>query len=216
MTQPENNPPSDSAPAPPGKTLRTVRATIAIALIVGVGVFGVFAINELSKPTTAPAQNNGFGASTELPGGDPAGSDNSFIDLAKPNPRQFIPIQRENPHPGEFPPYADAAPYGQPPYQQPTVNNEVWEFCAYRVKQGSVQDVIAHYHREAINRGLKLQTRDATSNRLPGGTKAVWSNGARTLELTARPMPVQPPLRPELEWVVKYSYPEPADTDNSR
>lgn len=216
MSESENNPPNAAGPS---KALQLTRIAIAMALFIGVTLFGIFAIQDLQarQQTTAPDYN--FGAIDQepgsgmpmagglLPGGQALGLD----------PNKFVPIDRENPHPGEVTPYQSADAFIQPPYRQPNTSQEVWEFCAYRVKDGTTKAAFEHYNEQAKKRGLKLLRMDPTSSNRPGGIKAAWSDGKDRLELTAWPTPnAQPPLPPlkpatPLDWVVKYSYPASRD-----
>lgn len=223
MTTPPNNPPKDAPPKAPGSALRYTRFAIAAALLVGVCVFGVFAINELSQGVAPPPiPRDGFGASDALPGenhsrrrlpGDlEISGTNPLVDLSQDSNRILI-----DHHPGEFEPFRNSAQFEPTPYRQPIINGEVWEFCYYESDEGHPQDAFDHYNRLAKERGLDLISHGPSSDNTPGGMKAIWSDGRRGLELQAAPVrprqPVRPPLRPTspLGWVVKYSYPEPTD-----
>ena len=218
MTTETNNPPS---PAPPGKLLRTARLVICIGLFVGVLVFGIFAFEQLLNPQASSPIASQFGTGDTAPQVTSNQQPGNFIKaMAQPDPTKFVPILRENHHPGEVAPFINAAPYGQPPYRQPNSDREVWEFCAYRTNQPHhPDDAFAHYNAQAALRGMTLQSNEPTSAKLPNGLRAVWSNGTQTLELTAWPtiggeVSLQPPFnqpRGPLDWVVKYSYPVGAE-----
>lgn len=196
--------------------MKIARTTIAAALIIGVGVFGVFAINDLRLGVpVSPAQPDDFGA---LKPGDPdaAGnlepdSDNPFVALAQLRPDQYIPIKH---HPGKIEPFFDATAFLQPPYRQAGAGPFVIENCAYRVVDATPQQALDHYNTHATAKGLKLTSLDPTSNQRPGGIKARWTDGISMLMLTAWPTenapPTPAPLKPKtpLDWVVQYSYPE--------
>lgn len=193
--------------------MRTARIVIALGLFIGVGVFGVFMVNELANPPQSVRPANQFGTNDQpliTPQLDGPGS---LADLAKPNPQQFIPIIRDNPHPGRITPYRDADTFGQPPYRQPNDDGEVWEFAAYRMTDAKAEQAVAHYADQAKARGLTLLRKGDTGSELPNGVKAIWTDGTDRLEVTAWPQPVQPPVRPMLNWVVKYSYPNPDRND---
>lgn len=199
-----------------GRALQIARLLIAIGLFVGIAVFAVYTIEELKAgPPTGPPPTD-FGASTNSPNQQTTPSTqgkNPLAGLTTPDPNNFRPIFRDNPHPGEIAPFLDAAPYGQPPYQQPA-GGEVWEFCVYQVKDASPSDLVAHYNRQARVRGMHLTKHEPTSANMPGGVVAAWSDGKKGLQVTVSPLPVtepvQPPLAPPtpLRWVVKYSYPD--------
>lgn len=93
------------------------------------------------------------------------------------------------------------------------MGGEVWEHADYITKDASLTDLIAHYNSQATQHGLKLTKQHPTSNEKPGGIVAAWTDGQKSLQVTAWPLPnrkpVQPPLAPPtpLHWVVKYSYP---------
>ena len=210
---PNNNPPSDDAAPVPGKAIRTARMLIALGLFVGVGIFAVFTIEELKQgPDTTPPPND-FGASNQAPAA-PVGND-PLAGLTGTDPTKFIPILRPNPHPGEISPFQKADPFGQAPYRQPSTGGEIWEFCAYRVSDATPKQAIKHYDQEARLRGMRLIHQAPTSNNKPGGVYAAWSDGRNSLNVTAWPTPNAPPPLPPLkpttplDWVVKYSYPEP-------
>ena len=216
MTQSPNNPPSDTKDAPPGRALRIARLLIALGLVVGIGVFAVFTIEELRAGSTTYAPPTDFGASDEAPAlpatakSGPA----ALADLAKLDPTRFPIIERPNPHPGEIVPFAEAAPLGQPPYYQAEAG-EVWELCVYELRNASMTELIAYYNAQAEERGLRLMKQKPTSANMPGGIVTTWGDGKKSLQVTSRPMPVTEPITPPLapptplRWVVKYSYPEP-------
>lgn len=213
MTKPPNNPPNENAASSPSKAIRVARIVIALALFAGVAIFAVFTIEELKKgPETTPPPTD-FGASSNAPGASMTGD--PFQGLTGTDTSKFIPILRPNPHPGQITPFQKADPFGQPPYRQPSNGGEVWEFCAYRVSDATPAQAIAHYDQEAKRLGMRLVHQAPTSNNKPGGTYAAWSDGRRGLNVTAWPTPNAPPpippLKPTtpLDWVVKYSYPEP-------
>lgn len=216
MTSESNNPPDQTQPAPTGKAIRAARILITLGLFVGVLVFGVFAFTELASQRQAVALPNEFGASKPAQQPSPPqgqSMSDKFRSIAQRDPSKFIPIRRDNPHPGEIEPFLGAASYQKPPYRQPTTANEVWELCEYRTLDSDPEAAFAYYHKQAAKRGLELRTHSPTSDNVPGGIKASWSDGSHRLELTAWPLkspPVQPPLKPKtpLRWVVKYSYPE--------
>lgn len=203
----------------PSKALRFARLLIALGLAIGVLVFAVLMIEELKAGVTTDAIPADFGAaytSTPQQLAKPD-SPNPLAGLTTTDPTKFIPILRDNPHPGEIMPFMKADPFGQPPYRQPTAGNDVWELCAYRVRDASLADLIAHYDQQARGRSMRL-ARQRPTTRAAGGIVAAWSDGQRTLEVTALPLPMTepttPPLAPPnpLQWVVKYSYPEAAPT----
>jgi len=219
LTTPANQPTHDQASPASGRTLQIVRALICLALAAGVLVFGILAVNELTHETTAQAPGRDFGTGHASPPEPKPASHDPLQGLARLNPEQFIPITRANPHPGQIKPFQSAAAFIQPPYRQPTYNGEVWEFCAYRVEDALPSEAFNHYDTQARLLGLAIVQQGPTTNTAPGGIRARWSDGKRTLELTAWPTlgappakPAQPPLRTPtaLDWVVKYSYPEPA------
>jgi len=214
LTKPANNPPQDTAPSPPGQALRVARLLIAIGLCIGIGVFAVLTIQKLEAGQTSVKLPSDFGASKSSPAESAAvQGEHPLAGLTSTDPTKFIPIIRENPHPGRFVPFMRADPFGQVPYQQPVAGGEVWEFCAYRVKDASLTDLIAHYDAQAKTVGMKLIKQQPTSEKMPGGIEAAWSDGRRSLRVTAQPLaatqPDTPPLRPDtpLQWVVQYSYP---------
>ena len=212
MTKPaKNNPPSqDNAPAQPGKALRTARVLIAVGLFVGIAVFAVYAIEELKAGPPGATPPTDFGAAdVERDTPQPA-DDKSLAGLAKPDPAKYIPI---NHPPGRIPPYRGTAPLGQPPYRQP-MTGEVWEFCVYELRDADMDELIAYYDSQAKGRGLEQVKLGPTSENIPGGIKAAWSDGKDRLEITIKPLKAPrttAPLAPKtpLRWVVKYSYPEP-------
>lgn len=178
-------------------------------------MFAIFTINELSAGPPNPAMPTSFGASPTEAEQRPVAQSGAqpLQGLTGTDPSKFIPIDRPNPHPGQFPSFMRADPYGQVPYQQPAAGNEVWEFCAYRVLDASLTDLIAHYDKQAKLVGMKLIKQKPTSDNKPGGITTSWSDGRRGLNVTAWPTPntrpAAPPLRPPtpLQWVVRYSYP---------
>lgn len=191
------------------------RLLIALGLVVGIAVFAVYTIEELKAGVTTYAPPTDFGAADTSPPTEPTPSQgpNALAGLTTTDTSKFIPILRENPHPGKVVPFMNAAPFGQAPYRQPTAGNEVWELCAYRVTDASLTDLVAHYDQQAKQRGMKLNKQRPTSDRQPGGIISSWTKGQERLEVTAWPMPSQPatpPLAPKtpLQWVVKYSYPD--------
>lgn len=188
---------------------------IAVGLCIGIAVFAVFTFQELAEGSTtyAPPQDFGTANSAAPAPAPPKPGVKSITSLASTDPSKFIPIERSNPHPGQIAPFLRADPYGQMPYQQPAVGGEIWEFCAYRVRDASLTDLFAHYNEQARLLGMTLLKQNPTSNNMPGGTVVSWSDGRRSLEVTAAPLPATqpaaPPLAPPtpLQWVVKYSYP---------
>lgn len=225
LTDTSDNPPTTEAPSPPGTALRRARVAIALGLVIGVLIFGVLAITELSNPPQVSTQRAGnpFGTSDRMPTPEEAALGQRLLSgIAGVDQSKFIKIQRDNPHPGELTPFLNSDSYGQPPYRQPSIGGEVWELADYRVNDATVQAAYDHYEKQAKTRGMTLKMRgDMTS--MPGGRKAVWTNGSHALELAAWPLasnePIRPPLRPKtpLHWVVKYSYPENAPlTTNNR
>lgn len=191
---------------------------IALGLTVGILVFAVFMIEQLKAGATTYAIPADFGAA-HTPAQPPAKPDspNPLAGLTTTDPTQFIPILRDNPHPGEIMPFMNADPFGQPPYRQPTAGNDVWELCVYRVRDASLADLITHYDQQARDRRMRLVRQRPTTNNA-SGIVAAWTDGRRALELTALSLPATepttPPLAPPnpLQWVVKYSYPEAAPT----
>jgi hypothetical protein len=207
-----NNPSQPSAE--PTAALRRVRLAIAVGLCVAIGVFAVFTIEELANAAKTPPLPTDFGAATTTqPTASMRGADGSPLPagFAGTDPSKFIPIFRDNPHPGEIVPFQQTAPLGQPPYRQPNADSEVWELCAYELRDASLDELMSYYDAKATARGLKLIKQQPTSANMPGGVEAAWSDGLRRLDVTARPLPKpRPPLAPAnpLRWVVKYSYPE--------
>lgn len=222
LTKPANNPPPDTTPTTPSKALRVVRVVIALGLCVGIAAFAVFTIKELEAgqaATKLPSASD-FGISTsspgdsaDAPGKGPLPGLTELTGLTGTDPTKYIPIVRDNPHPGQFAPFMRADPYGQVPYKQSVGGGETWETCAYRVNDASLTDLIAHYHDQATQVGMKLTKQKATSAKMPGGIVAVWSDGRRSLRVTGWPEPTDKPATPPLrqpiplEWVVQYSYP---------
>ncbi|MFK7788277.1 MAG: hypothetical protein AB8C95_02135 [Phycisphaeraceae bacterium] len=190
------------------------RLAIASGLCVGIGVFAVLMVQELEAGRSTSALPSDFGTSdTEPTTGATAQGAAGLASLARVDPTKFVPITRDNKHPGQIAPFMRADPYGQMPYQQAAAG-EVWEFCAYRLRNASLTDLITHYDKQAKLSGMVLIKQKPTSNNMPGGVVVSWSDGRRGLEVTGWPMrsdqPIpQPPLRPDtpLQWVVKYSYP---------
>lgn len=202
--------------------MRLVRVGISLGLIAGVLVYGGFALSRLSQPPTVERAMIDFNKASDavMQQPDELSPAQAVAELARPDPSRFIPILRDNPHPGMIEPYQNAAPYGQPPYRQPNTDGEVWELCAYRVATSHPADAIEHYAAQARARGLDLLASGPTTRRTPDGLVATWTDGSRTLQVTAWPTlgqtanpPVAAPLRPvgSLDWVVKYSYPAPRD-----
>lgn len=197
--------------------MRLARLAIALGLIVGIAVFAVFVVKELEAGYKVYASPSNFGAADTAPPPAPVqkNSRNPMAGLNKTDPSKFIPIVRDNPHPGQIPPFMQCDPFGQPPYRQPSAGGEVWEFCVYQVADASLTDLIGHYNTQAQARGMRLTKQKPTSDNLPGGLVASWSDGRAGLQVTATPLrtnaPALPPLAPAtpLRWVVKYSYPEP-------
>lgn len=193
---------------------------ISLGLCVGIAVFAVFAVQtvktweQMRQDANSHSIPTDFGSASFNPEGTQASNDDSLLGLAKPNPAKFIPIVRENPHPGEIAPFLGTAPFGQPPYRQPPAGGVVWENCAYRVPDAGLVDLIAHYDREAKAIGMRLTKQHPTGDsKRPGGIVTSWSAGSKHLRVTAWPLPTkqrQPPLKTlaPLEWVVQYSYPE--------
>ncbi len=182
----------------------------------GIAVFAVLTINQLEAGPSNNALPTDFGTSSAASTPPaPANSVSPLAGIAQVDPSKFIPIMRKNPHPGQIPPFLRADPYGQMPYQQAAAG-EVWEFCAYRVNDASLTDLIAHYNEQAKLADMKLVKQKPASENMPGGVVVSWSDGRRGLEVTAAPLgstkPAAPPLRPDtpLQWVVKYSYPSKA------
>jgi len=218
LTETEHNPPTDTPTAPPSRALLITRVVISAGLCVGVLVFGVLAFEQLRQAPAATHTPQDFGKSSDVPELTIDKQDLPALmkSLGRPDASKYIPILRENPHPGSFTPFLNAAPYGQPPYRQPEVDGVVWEHCAYRTTEPTNPDAaVTHYAEQALARGLDLKSMSPTSDRNPGGIRAAWSDGRRTLEVTAWPTPgstqvTRPPLKPmgPLDWVVKYSYPE--------
>jgi len=214
LTTPTNNPPQASTPTPPGKAMLVARLIIAVGLCAGIAVFAVFTIKQLEAGQSAPTLPSDFGTSKTSPD-DAAESrgDGPLPGLGGTDPTKYIPIVRENPHPGRFAPFLRADPFGQVPYREPIAGGIVVENCAYRVNDASLADLFAHYHDQAEQVGMKLTKQKETSKKMPGGIEAAWSDGRRSLRVTAQPLapsqPAAPPLRPEtpLQWVVQYSYP---------
>lgn len=217
MTEPPHNPTGPTDPATPGTALRLARAAIAVGLCAGVLVFGVYAFQQLAQPGQAPAPAHDFGTDAAIqapatPRGDNAGE--RARSLGQLDPNKYIPIRRDNPHPGAIEPFLGAASARQPPYRQPNIADEVWELCHYRTADADPEAAFDYYHQQATQRGLTLRSRGKTSPNTPGGIAASWADGSHRLELTAWPTPDTPPAKPPfkprtpLDWVVKYSYPE--------
>lgn len=179
-------------------------------------MFVIFAIEELKAGATTSPHPTYFGAANTVPTNPVTAKlsnrPTSLTNLARTDPSKFIEIRRNNPHPGEIPPFMQADPFGQPPYRQPHMGNHVWELCAYRVRDGRMADLIAHYDQQAKGRGMR-PVRQRPSQKFPDGIVAIWTNGQYTLEVTASPLPATepatPPLAPPtpLQWVVKYIAP---------
>lgn len=193
--------------------MRIARLLIALGLCIGIAVFAVFTIEELKAGATTYAPPTSFGAADTSPAAVPTHStgSNPLAGLSTTDPNKYIPILRDNPHPGKVAPFMRTAPLGQPPYYQ-TAGNEVWELCAYRVTDASLTALFAHYDQQAKQRGMKLNKQRPTSENRPGGIVLSWTKGQDRLEVTAWPLPTEsatPPLSPKtpLQWVVKYSYP---------
>ena len=212
MTKPTyHNPPAKNDAPKQGQLLRVVRIVIAIALFAGIAVFSVITIEELMAGPPTNNLSSDFGASPTAYETQ-TDSTSPLAGLSGVNPKTFLPILRPNPHPGQFKPYLNAAPYGQPPYFQ-NLGGEIWEHSNYKTPNASLTELIAHYNKQAALRGMKLNKQHPTSNEKPGGIVAAWTDGQTSLNVTAWPLPndkpVQPPLAPPtpLQWVVKYSYP---------
>ncbi len=224
MNNPTPNPPAQPTPQATSKPLRIARLVISLGLIVGVGAFGVLAINDLSKPITPTATNaNTYGASDALPGDNresrrlPGDLEVKQTDplLALGQIGHRTPIAH---HPGKFKPFINAEAYQYPPFREKVVDSLVIEQCDYRYTNATPQQAFEHYNALAIERGMKLLHKNPSSAARPGGLIAAWTDGPRRFELSAWPTagadPTPPPLKPKtpLQWVVKYSYPVPPDT----
>lgn len=205
--------PSDKA----GPILRLARIAIALGLVIGVGVFGVLALSDLAqKPVAKPAINT-FGASDTAPTGMSNAVDesnkNPLAGVGGLDPNKFVPINRDNPHPGEFEPFINGSLALYAPHTPLLGGPITTERCAYQAPDATVQEAIAHYERAAAHRGMTLKSKTPTSERVPGGMKATWTGSGRTLQVAAWPTlntaPPAPPLKPAtpLDWVVQYSYP---------
>lgn len=214
MTKPANNPPTDQTPTTPGKALLVTRLLIVIGLCVGIGVFTVLTVIQYKNGPSNQTRPTSFGASTTSPDQQPATPTGTspMAGLNGLDTSKFPPITRPNPHPGQIAPFLRADPHNYPYYQK-VDNGEVWEYCDYKVLDASLTDLIAHYDKQAKLAGMKLIKQKPTSNNMPGGIDASWSDGRRGLNVTAWPLPntkpAAPPLRPStpLQWVVRYSYP---------
>lgn len=216
MNKPANNPPKVSTPTTPSQALRVARLVIALGLCVGIGVFAVFTIQELEAGQRGTALPTDFGASKSSPADTAEAqsndiSKNPLAGLGGLDPNKYPPITRPNPHPGQFAPFLRADPHSYP-YEQKFEGGETWEICTYQVKDASLRDLIAHYDAQAKQVGMTLSKHQPTSEAMPGGIEAAWSDGRRSLRVTGVPLPsrpAQPPLRPAtpLQWVVQYSYP---------
>lgn len=205
MTKPAHNPPTPKpAPSQPRGALRTARLLIAVVLFVGIAVFSVIAIESLKAGPRDSRLPTDFGAADTEQDTTPAASQAPLAGLTGTDPVKFPVIDRPNPHPGEIKPFGGTAPLGQPPYRQAGAG-EVWEFCVYELPNASMKELIAYYANEATQRGLKQIKLKPTSDNMPGGIEAAWSDGKNRLEVTARPL-AAPQTNP-LRWVVKYSYP---------
>lgn len=191
--------------------MRTARLLIAVVLFVGIAVFSVIAIESLKAGPRGTRLPTDFGAADAEQDQIPSASQAPLAGLTGTDPIKFPLIDRPNPHPGEIKPFGGTAPLGQPPYRQAGAG-EVWEFCVYELPNASLNELIAYYANEATQRGMKQIKLKPTSDNMPGGIEAAWSDGKNRLEVTARPLaapPTNPPLAPPtpLRWVVKYSYP---------
>lgn len=214
MTKPANNPPQESTPTKPGQALRIVRLVIAVGLCVGIAVFAVLTIKELEAGQAATMLPNDFGAisKTQTFEAIPTQGDSPLGALGGLDPNKYPPILRDNPHPGRFAPFMRADPHTYP-YSQTFEGGETWEICSYKVKDANLAAVIAHYGEQAASVGMKQIKHQPTSQALPGGIEAAWSDGRRSLRVTAAPLPTEQPVAPPLkqptplEWVVQYSYP---------
>lgn len=213
MTKPtQHNPPADTDAPKPGRALRVARLVIAVGLLAGIAVFSVMMIEALKAGPPTNDRPNDFGASstTNEPKAD---SGSPLAGLGRVNPKNYPPILRPNPHPGEFTPFLKAPPHGMPHYQN--LGGEIWEHANYNIRDASLTDLIAHYDKQAKLRGLTLTKQHPTTANRPGGIVVAWTDGPKSLHVTAWPLrstePVQPPLAPPtpLQWVVKYSYPAP-------
>lgn len=219
------NPPTDDASsadpaAKPGTALRRARLLIAFALLLGVSVFAALAIHDLKNNTQAdnPAPSD-YGTSDRQPGGSAVTQENPILALAGLDPDKYTKIDH---HPGRFAPFLGPDASISAPIQLPVVDGEAWEVCTYNslnakapsAASATPSDAFAHYDRLARAKGLSLQFNNPTSAKTPGGLIASWSDGTRTLRLTAwptsDPAPPPTPLRPRtpLKWEVKYSYPQ--------
>lgn len=216
MAQTSNNPPNDQGAAPRSSALRLARLAIALALAVGIAVFAVLTIEELKAGYKTDAPPSDFGTADGPPAAPPvqANSPNPLAGLTTTDPTKYPLIDRANPHPGEIVPFLRTAPLGQAPYAQSEAG-VVWELCVYQQPDASLTDLFAYYSDQAKQKGMRLIKQRPTSDNLPGGIEATWSDGQKRLVVTASPLParqpVQPPLAPPtpLRWVVKYSYPDP-------
>jgi len=225
VTDTPNNPPSTSEqtptePAPTDRRLKTLRLLIAVGLFGGVLVFGVFAFETLLNPPANNPRPDSFGKSDGPPMAQPAEQDagDALRAMARPDPSKFIPIRRDNPHPGEIRPFLGAEHHGMAPYQQPVSQGEVWEVCHYQTTElHTPEDAFDYYHRQAEQRGLDLRRKAPIEKDTRGGLQASWGDGQRTLDLIVwhtqgQALETRPPLKPRgpLDWVVKYSYPRDA------
>lgn len=191
--------------------MRTARLLIAVVLFVGIAVFSVIAIESLKAGPRDRGLPTDFGAADVEQDTAPPASQTPLAGLTGTDPVKFPVIDRPNPHPGEIKPFGGTAPLGQPPYRQVGAG-EVWEFCVYELPNASMNELITYYAGQATQRGMKQLKLKPTSDNMPGGIEAAWSDGKNRLEVTARPLAApktNPPLAPPtpLRWVVKYSYP---------
>lgn len=207
----------------PGKAMLIVRFVICLGLCIGIAVFGFHAVNELAgnQPASVGDLDDDFGTSSGAPRAPQQSTGNAFLDLTQRDQTQFIPIVRAHPnaspHPGTLTPYQNSDPYHYPPYRLPNTGSEVWELCDYGTADGTLDQLIAHYDSQAQRNGLTKLSEHPTTDNTPGGVRAVWSNGADRLEVTAWPVPEtnprEAPFRPQhpLRWAVKYIYASSAD-----
>jgi hypothetical protein len=194
--------------APVGRGLWTARLIVVLALCIGLGFFGISAINTLANgintPTATKADTLAIDPDAPAPlGGDVLSARNASEALSP----QYIPIDHDpahlTPYPGSSRDVCFRLPDGQ---------GFADEQARYLIVDGTVEQARDHYRRTAEAAGFTLAEQRPYDS-VPGGILMNFRRDDQTLVVGIAPRdtgpPPPPPRRavPQTSVAVQFRYP---------